>query len=97
MKTYAVHSKLVETQDLTDMLVIYPTPAEYGDFYLFAQTHDNPNNEIVDMQGIEDLTEFDAAYQQLLTQEHTGRWVHITESQGRFLLSKYFKPTEVEA
>ena len=97
MKTYAVHSKLVETQDLTDMLSVYPTPAEYGDFYLFAQTHDKPTNEVVDMQSIEDLEDFDAAYQQLLAQEHTGRWVHITEPQGRFLLSKYFSQTELEA
>ena len=95
MKTYAVHSKLVETQDLLGMLELYPTPAQYGDFYLFAQTHDNPTNEIVDMQSIEDLAEFDAAYQQLLTQKHTGRWVHISEPQGRFLLNKYFAP-EIE-
>lgn len=96
MKTYAVHSKLAQTQDLADMLAIYPAPAEYGDFYLFAQTHDSPTNEIVDMQSIEDLEEFDAAYQQLLAQEHTGRWVHISEHQGRFLLAKYFTPEVVE-
>lgn len=94
MKTYAVHSKLVDTQDRADMLAIYPTPAEYGDFYLFAQTHPKPVQPIVDMQNIEDLETFDAAYNELLTQEHTGRWVHITEEQGRFLLNKYFTVEE---
>lgn len=97
MKTYAVHSKLIDTQDLTDMLTTYPTPAEYGYFYLFAQIHPSPAQPVIDMQEIEDLQEFDAAYNQLLTQEHTGRWVHITETQGRFLLSKYFTVEEVAA
>lgn len=96
MKTYAVHSKLVDTQDKSDMLAIYPTPAEYGDFYLFAQTHPNPAQPVIDMQSIEGLQEFDAAYLQLLSEEHQGRWVHISEAQGRFLLGKYFTPVEEE-
>lgn len=94
MKTYAVHTKRVETQDLLDMLSAYPSPAEYDDFYLFARPHDNPTRPIVDMQTIEDEAEFDAAYQQLLTEEHTGRWVYLNEWQGRFLLNKYFSPAE---
>lgn len=94
--TYAVHSKLVETQDLLDMLELYPTPAQYGDFYLFAQPHDNPKQPIIDMQHIEDLAEFDAAYKQLLTQQHEGRWVYISDSQGAYLLSEYYTQETVE-
>ena len=91
--TYAVHSKLVETQDVLDMLELYPMPAQYGDFYLFAQPHHDPSQPFIDMQHIEDMTEFDAAYNQLLTQQHEGRWVYISEQQGRFLLGKYYTET----
>lgn len=94
--TYAVHSKLVETQDVLDMLELYPTPAQYGDFYLFAQPHHEPIQPVIDMQHIEDMTEFDAAYNQLLTQQHEGRWVYISDSQGAYLLSKYYTETTEE-
>ncbi|APC46545.1 hypothetical protein [Alteromonas phage PB15] len=94
--TYAVHTKLVETQDCKDMLSIYPTPAEYGDFYLFAQPHSNPQQPIVDMQEIEDLEAFGVAYNQLLAQGHTGRWIYLSEEQGRYLLGKYYPPEESE-
>lgn len=94
MKTYAVHSKLIETPDLLDMLSAYPDAAQYGDFYLFARPHENPTRPIIDMRSIEDEVEFDSAYQQLLTEEHTGRWIYLNEWQGRSLLNKYFTPTE---
>lgn len=94
MKLYAVHTKLVETQDLLDMLEIYPSPASYGDFYLFAQPHPDAQQDIVDLSPIEDMDIFNAAYLDLLTQEHTGRWIHLSTEQGRFLKSMYFTPEE---
>lgn len=93
--TYAVHTRLVETQDCKDMMELYPTPAVYGDFYLFAQPHANPKQPVVDMTALEDLVEFDTAYSKLLSEEHTGRWIHLTYEQGHFLLEKYFTPEEV--
>ena len=92
MTTFAVHSKLIETQDLLDMLALYPTPAEYGDLYLFAQPHKNPTIEIIDLTHIEDLQEYDEMYEQLTSQTPVGKWVHITEDQGRFTLNKHFPP-----
>ena len=97
MKTYAVHTKLVETQDLIDMLALFKHEvAEYDDFYLFGQVPEDPQQPIVDMRPIEDLDEFDVAYLQLLTEEHTGRWVYLSKAQGRFLKSKYFNEVEDE-
>lgn len=93
--TFAVHSKLVETQDLLDMLALYPTPAEYGNLYLFAQPHKSPTIEIIDLTGIEDMQEYDAIYEKLTSQTPVGKWVYITEEQGRFTLNKYF-PVEEE-
>lgn len=92
MKTYAVHTKNIETQDLLDMLAVYPTPAEYGDFYLFAQPHPNPTQPIVDMRETEDLQEFDTNYNALMSEEHTGRWVYLSQAQGRYLLQTYYTP-----
>lgn len=93
MTTFAVHSKLIETQDLLDMLTLYPKRSEYDDLYLFAQPHDNPTIPEIDLQHIEDLVEFDAAYNALLTQKHEGRWVYLNAVQGRFLLKKYYTPS----
>lgn len=92
MTIFAVHSKLVETQDLLDMLALYPTPAEYGDLYLFAQPHKSPTIEVIDLTGIEDLQEYEATYLSLTSQTPTGKWVHINEEQGRFTLNKHFPP-----
>lgn len=94
--TFAVHSKLVETQDLLDMLALYPTPAQYDNLYLFAQPHANPTLPIVDLRDIEDMQVLDAAYQDLISQDHTGRWIYINQEQGRFLLDKYFTVETIE-
>ncbi|WP_269519471.1 hypothetical protein [Alteromonas sp. BMJM2] len=92
-KTYAVHTKLVETQDLKDMLLVYPTPAEYGDFYLFAQPHTKPVQPVIDMQTIEDIQEFDSEYQKLLNEKHhQGRWVYLSQEQGNYLIDNYYQP-----
>ena len=90
MKINAVHSRLVETQDLLDMLALFPDCAVYGDFYLFGRPHDDPQQTVINMQHIEDLVEFDSAYKDLLAQPHEGRWIHLNAVQGDFLLKKYY-------
>lgn len=96
MKTYALHTKLVETQDLIDMLAIYPTPAEYGDYYLFAQPIKNPTDEVVDLRGIENMEDFEAACQELIEEGITGRWVYIDQAQGAHILSNHIKAQNLE-
>lgn len=96
MKTYAIHSMLVETPDLQYMLDRFPDRPSYGDLYLFPEVHLAPTIEVIDLTGIDDLERFDAAYQELNQQEHVGRWVHINQVQGRFLLNKYFSTESVE-
>lgn len=93
--TYAVHSKLVETQDLLDMLAIYPTPAEYDNLYLFAQPHDNPTLPIVDLRDIEDMQELLTTHDFLVSQAHEGKWYLLSGEQGAFLLKeRYSQETE---
>ncbi|CAA0365742.1 hypothetical protein ALT721_800060 [Alteromonas alvinellae] len=89
-KLYAVHTKQIETQDLLDMLKIYPSPAEYGEFYLFAQPHNAPLQPVIDLTSIEDFAELDKEYERLLAEDRTGRWVHLNKEQGEYLTGKYY-------
>jgi len=95
--TYAVHSKLVETQDLLDMLELYPTPAEYDNLYLFAQPHHNPTIPVVDLQHITDMQELLTTHDFLVSQPHEGKWYLLSDEQGTFLLKERYPQETVES
>lgn len=94
MKIHAVHTKLVETQDLLDMLAVFPDRAEHGDFYLFGRPHHDPQQPVVDLTRTENLEEFEQTYLSLMQEEHVGRWIYINNIHAMFLLKKYYTQEE---
>ena len=99
MKTYAVHIADIETPDLLRMFEQYPkeTAALYnvkvgdieGSLYLFAQPLDNPEQEVIDLTGEEDLEEFRNDFLSLFTGEHVGKWVYANDTQAPFIIQEY--------
>lgn len=93
---YAVHSKLVETQDLLDMRGLYPDAAQYKDLYLFAQPHHNPTIPVVDLQHITDMQELLTTHDFLVSQNPKGKWIYLNDEQGAFLLKERYPQETVE-
>lgn len=82
-KRYAVHSALVQTVDLTNMLApsMYPHAARYGDLYLFAQLPKHPTIPVNDITG-ESFYDKDSLVARMTA---TDEWYALNEAQGEIL------------
>lgn len=93
-KVYAVYSKSMQNDDVDWLMSnLYPTPAEYGDFYLFAQPHPSPSSTIVDLCG----TGTDELIVAVTAKVALGFGVYVDESQGAAIAEAYSTAIDLEA